>query len=103
VVVSAPPERLAMCMYRAGDRSIGDLAVSKLSAVQAPRVEEASGSLCLLVGYGRVRKVYTYPSTLVLSAGGEPLNVVRSTHSLLKHTNVAMMLDNEAISICRRS
>jgi tubulin alpha len=47
--------------------------------------------------------IYTYPSTLVLSAGGKPLNVVRSTHSLLKHTNVAMMLDNEAISICRRS
>lgn len=34
----------------------------------------------------------------------EPYNSVLSTHSLLEHTDVAIMLDNEAIyDICRRS
>jgi tubulin alpha len=34
----------------------------------------------------------------------EPYNSVLSTHSLLEHTDVAVMLDNEAVyDICRRS
>merc|ERR1712110_409057 len=34
----------------------------------------------------------------------EPYNSVLSTHSLLEHTDVAVMLDNEAIyDICRRA
>jgi tubulin alpha len=34
----------------------------------------------------------------------EPYNSVLSTHSLLEHTDVAVLLDNEAIyDICRRS
>ncbi|KAF1781678.1 Tubulin, C-terminal [Phytophthora cactorum] len=45
-----------------------------------------------------------YPSPLVSSAVVEPYNSVLSTHALLEHTDVAIMLDNEAIyDICRRS
>ena len=34
----------------------------------------------------------------------EPYNSVLSTHSLLEHTDVAVMLDNEAVyDICRRN
>ena len=34
----------------------------------------------------------------------EPYNSILSTHSLLEHTDVAIMLDNEAIyDICRRN
>ncbi len=34
----------------------------------------------------------------------EPYNSVLSTHALLEHTDVAVMLDNEAVyDICRRS
>lgn len=34
----------------------------------------------------------------------EPYNSVLSTHSLLEHTDVSVLLDNEAIyDICRRS
>jgi hypothetical protein len=40
----------------------------------------------------------------VSNAVVEPYNSVLSTHSLLEHTDVAIMLDNEAIyDICRRS
>ena len=45
-----------------------------------------------------------YPSPQISTAVVEPHNSVLSTHSLLEHTNVAVMLDNEAIyDICRRS
>ena len=45
-----------------------------------------------------------YPSPQVATAVVEPYNSVLSTHSLLEHTDVAVMLDNEAIyDICRRS
>ncbi|KAG6613982.1 tubulin alpha chain [Phytophthora cinnamomi] len=60
----------------------------------------------LSVDYGRKSKLgFTiYPSPLVSSAVVEPYNSVLSTHSLLEHTDVAVMLDNEAIyDICRRS
>eukprot|EP00658_Telonema_sp_P-2_P000182 TRINITY_DN10059_c0_g1_i1.p1 TRINITY_DN10059_c0_g1~~TRINITY_DN10059_c0_g1_i1.p1 ORF type:complete len:102 (+),score=39.30 TRINITY_DN10059_c0_g1_i1:178-483(+) len=39
----------------------------------------------------------------VSTAVVEPYNAVLATHSLLEHTDVAVMLDNEAIyDICRR-
>lgn len=45
-----------------------------------------------------------YPSPQVSTAVVEPYNSVLSTHSLLEHTDVAVLLDNEAIyDICRRS
>ncbi|GLD99832.1 hypothetical protein PINS_up008560 [Pythium insidiosum] len=60
----------------------------------------------LSVDYGRKSKLgFTiYPSPQVSTAVVEPYNSVLSTHSLLEHTDVAIMLDNEAIyDICRRS
>ncbi|KYR01000.1 alpha tubulin [Tieghemostelium lacteum] len=45
-----------------------------------------------------------YPSPQVSTSVVEPYNSVLSTHSLLEHTDVSFMLDNEAIySICRKS
>lgn len=60
----------------------------------------------LSVDYGKKSKLgFTiYPSPQVSNAVVEPYNSVLSTHSLLEHTDVAIMLDNEAIyDICRRS
>ncbi|KAF4319920.1 hypothetical protein BBO99_00005843 [Phytophthora kernoviae] len=60
----------------------------------------------LSVDYGRKSKLgFTiYPSPLISSAIVEPYNSVLSTHALLEHTDIAVMLDNEAIyDICRRS
>ncbi|ORC76609.1 putative alpha tubulin, partial [Trypanosoma theileri] len=53
----------------------------------------------LSVDYGKKSKLgYTvYPSPQVSTAVVEPYNSVLSTHSLLEHTDVAAMLDNEAI------
>jgi tubulin alpha len=40
----------------------------------------------------------------VSTAVVEPYNSVLSTHALLEHTDVSIMLDNEAVyDICRRS
>ncbi|XP_020208338.1 tubulin alpha-3 chain-like [Cajanus cajan] len=61
---------------------------------------------CLSVDYGKKSKLgFTiYPSPQVSTAVVEPYNNVLSTHSLLEHTDVAVLLDNEAIyDICRRS
>merc|ERR1712072_694938 len=45
-----------------------------------------------------------YPSPQVSTAVVEPYNSVLSTHALLEHTDVAAMLDNEAIyDLCRRN
>ncbi|CAL6409311.1 unnamed protein product [Bathycoccus prasinos] len=45
-----------------------------------------------------------YPSPQVSTAVVEPYNSVLSTHALLEHTDVTVMLDNEAVyDICRRS
>jgi tubulin alpha len=45
-----------------------------------------------------------YPSPQVSTAVVEPYNSVLSTHALLEHTDVAFMLDNEAIyDICRKN
>jgi len=53
----------------------------------------------LSVDYGKKSKLgFTiYPSPQVSTAVVEPYNSVLSTHSLLEHTDVAVMLDNEAI------
>jgi tubulin alpha len=69
----------------------------------------AAGALLLerlSVVYGRKSKLgFTiYPSPQIATAVVEPYNSVLSTHSLLEHTDVAVMLDNEAIyDICRRA
>ena len=60
----------------------------------------------LSVDYGKKSKLgfTVYPSPQVSTAVVEPYNSVLSTHSLLEHTDVAVMLDNEAVyDICRRS
>ena len=60
----------------------------------------------LSVDYGKKSKLgfTVYPSPQVSTAVVEPYNSVLSTHSLLEHTDVAIMLDNEAVyDICRRS
>merc|ERR1712048_1204261 len=59
----------------------------------------------LSVDYGKKSKLgfTVYPSPQVSTAVVEPYNSILSTHSLLEHTDVAVMLDNEAIyDICRR-
>jgi tubulin alpha len=67
-----------------------------------------SGSLILerlSFDYGKKSKLnFTiYPSPQVSTAVVEPYNSVFSTHSLLEYTNVAIILDNEAIyDICTR-
>jgi len=60
----------------------------------------------LSVDYGKKSKLgfTVYPSPQISTAVVEPYNSVLSTHALLEHTDVAVMLDNEAIyDICRRS
>jgi len=59
----------------------------------------------LSMDYGRKSKLdfCIYPSPAVSTSVVEPYNSVLSTHSLLEHTDVAFMLDNEAIyDVCRR-
>ena len=60
----------------------------------------------LSVDYGKKSKLgfTVYPSPQVSTAVVEPYNSILSTHSLLEHTDVCVMLDNEAIyDICRRN
>jgi len=60
----------------------------------------------LSVDYGKKSKLdfCVYPSPQVSTSVVEPYNSVLSTHSLLEHTDVAFMLDNEAIyDICKKS
>jgi hypothetical protein len=60
----------------------------------------------LSVDYGKKSKLgfTVYPSPQVSTSVVEPYNSVLSTHSLLEHTDVAVLLDNEAIyDICKRS
>ena len=59
----------------------------------------------LSVDYGKKSKLgFTiYPSPAVSTAVVEPYNSVLSTHALLEHTDVSVMLDNEAVyDICRQ-
>jgi tubulin alpha len=58
------------------------------------------------VEYGKKSKLgFTiYPSPQVSTAVVEPYNSVLSTHSLIEHTDVSVLLDNEAIyDICKKS
>jgi len=60
----------------------------------------------LSVDYGKKSKLdfCVYPSPQISTSVVEPYNSVLSTHSLLEHTDVAFMLDNEAIyDICRNN
>jgi len=60
----------------------------------------------LSVDYGKKSKLgfTVYPSPQVSTSVVEPYNSVLSTHSLLEHTDVSVVLDNEAVyDICRRS
>jgi tubulin alpha len=59
----------------------------------------------LSMDYGKKSKLdfCIYPSPEVSTAVVEPYNSVLSTHALLEHTDVAFLLDNEAIyDICRK-
>jgi len=70
-----------------------------------------SGLGCLLlerlsIDYAKKSKLNfcIWPSPQMATAVVEPYNSVLSTHSLLEHTDVAFMLDNEAIyDICKRN
>jgi len=60
----------------------------------------------LSVDYGKKSKLdfCVFPSPQISTSVVEPYNSVLSTHSLLEHTDVAFMLDNEAIyDICRNN
>jgi len=60
----------------------------------------------LSADYGKKSKLdfCIYPSPLISTSVVEPYNSTLATHSLLEHTDVAFMLDNEAIyDICRKS
>ncbi|KAI3981458.1 hypothetical protein MKX01_007385 [Papaver californicum] len=60
----------------------------------------------LSVDYGKKSKLgfTVYPSPQVSTSVVEPYNSVLSTRSLLEHTDVSVLLDNEAIyDMCRRS
>lgn len=91
--------------------SVGNTHFLKMCANPASGGGTGSGFGSLLlerlsVDYGKKSKLdfCVYPSPQVSTAVVEPYNSVLSTHSLLEHTDVAFMLDNEAIyDICRRS
>jgi len=61
----------------------------------------------LSVDYGKKKSKLDfciYPSPEVSTAVVEPYNSILSTHSLLEHTDVSFLLDNEAIyDICKKS
>ena len=60
----------------------------------------------LSVDYGRKAKILfsVYPSPQCSTAGVEPYNAVLTSHSMLEHSDVAFMVDNEALyDICRRA
>jgi tubulin alpha len=60
----------------------------------------------LSVDYGKKPKLgfTVYPAPQVSTAVVEPYNSVLSTHALLEHTDVAVILDNEAVyDICRKN
>lgn len=60
----------------------------------------------LSVDYGKKSKLSMciFPSPQVSGATVEPYNSVLSCHSLLEHTEVSVMYDNEAIyDVCRRT
>ncbi|MFQ6634844.1 hypothetical protein Gotur_011991, partial [Gossypium turneri] len=81
-------------------REIVDLCLDRIRKLADNYTERLS------VDYGKKSKLgFTiFPSPQVSTTVVEPYNSVLSTHSLLEHTDVAVLLDNEAIyDICRRS
>ena len=89
--------------------TVPDFRDSSSSTLWVEEPDPVLGSLLLerlSVDYGKKSKLgfTVYPSPQVSTAVVEPYNSVLSTHSLLEHTDVAVMLDNEAVyDICRRS
>ena len=85
---------VAVCMSgNPGNRGISAINLCQLQALTSMLVASLSYRL---LRHTRAVQV----STAVV----EPYNSVLSTHSLLEHTDVAVMLDNEAVyDICRRS
>eukprot|EP00753_Platysulcus_tardus_P003646 PLAT12476.10.p1 GENE.PLAT12476.10~~PLAT12476.10.p1 ORF type:complete len:484 (-),score=164.99 PLAT12476.10:319-1680(-) len=60
----------------------------------------------LSIDYGKKTKIEfaVYPSPQVSTATVEPYNSVLCTHAMLEHSDVAFMVDNEALyDICRRN
>merc|ERR1712168_597111 len=60
----------------------------------------------LSVDYGKKPKLgfNVYPAPQISTAVVEPYNSVLSTHALLEHTDVCVVLDNEAVyAICHKS
>merc|ERR1712146_65073 len=96
--------------YARGHYTVGkeivDLALDRLRKL----ADQCTGLRSLLlerlsVDYGKKSKLgfCIYPSPQVSTAVVEPYNATLATHSLLEHTDVAVMLDNEALyDICRR-
>ncbi|KAJ0988337.1 hypothetical protein J5N97_006693 [Dioscorea zingiberensis] len=70
------------------------------------RIRKLADNYTGLQDHGKKSKLSftVYPSPQVSTSVVEPYNSVPSTHSILEHTDVAMLLDSEAIyDICRRS
>ena len=60
----------------------------------------------LSIDYGKKSKIEfaVYPSPQVSTAVVEPYNSVLCSHAMLEHSDVAFMIDNEALyDICRRN
>jgi len=77
--------------------SVGGGTGSGLSALLLERLAVEYGKKCKL-------DFCIYPSPQISTSVVEPYNSVLSTHALLEHTDVAFMLDNEAIyDICKNN
>ena len=101
--------------YARGHYTVGkeivDLALDRRPMYRSPGLHGGAGSGFgslllerLSVDYGNKSKLgfCIYPSPQVSTAVVEPYNAVLATHSLLELTDVAVLLDNEAIyDICR--
>ena len=60
----------------------------------------------LSVDYGKKTKIAfsVFPSPQISTSIVEPINTLLSMHTLLEHTDVCIVLDNEAMyDICRRN
>merc|ERR1711975_7021 len=97
--------------YARGHYTVGKEIVDLVLVFNAVGGGTGSGLYALLlerlsVDYGRKSKLSftVYPSPQISTAVVEPYNTVLSTHGLLEHTDVCVLLDNEAVyDICRRN
>eukprot|EP00501_MAST-03F_sp_TOSAG23-6_P000169 GSMAST32.ASY1.ANO1.172.1 assembled CDS len=91
--------------YARGHYTIGKEIVDLVLDRVRKLADNCTGLQGFLVFNAKSKLGFTiYPSPQISTAVVEPYNSVLSTHSLLEHTDVAVMLDNEAIyDICRRS